>query len=199
MRSASESLLVGLSPGDVIGGRRNYFDARAPEVEVASAGERENFHIFGAGLFAHGRPGCAGGHGAGPKLGGVEVFDDGGQPAGVIVVGMRERYNVDFADGAAPEIGRHDILADVDDEKRGVGPKESTPPPSISSSFRIREADQQTIALSDIDRRELEFARVQPAGKDARRSARRAQHGGERAQDQRRERRIANASSRSAA
>ena len=94
----------------------------------------------------YGRPGCAGGHGAGPKLGGMEVFDDGGQPAGVVIVRMRESDHVDFPDGPAPKIGRDHIFANVDARAflRGV-PNESTPPPSISISL---ESGKQTSRLS---------------------------------------------------
>src|ERR1700691_2425576 len=89
----------------------------------------------------------------------MEVLDDGGKAAGVIVVGVRERYDIELADGTAPQIGRHDVLPNVDTS--GVVASEREQSAAVDEhQFGIGETDQQAIALSDVDGCEFEIARL---------------------------------------
>ena len=87
----------------------------------------------------------------------MEIFDDGGQTARVVVVRMGERDHVELANGAAPKIGRHDVFADI--EACSGGAAEGKHPAAVDEhQFGIGKADQQAVALPHIDGGELQFA-----------------------------------------
>src|SRR5208337_46800 len=90
----------------------------------------------------------------------MKVLDNSGQAAGVVVVSVGESYGVELANGAAPEIGRHNVLADVD-SRSGVASIREHDAAIDEQQLGIGKADQQAVALPDINRRELEFAGVQ--------------------------------------
>jgi len=90
----------------------------------------------------------------------MEVFDNGREAAGVVIMRVGEGYHVDPADGAAPKIRRDHIFADVD-ARAAVGSEREYTASIDEQELRIGKADQQAVSLSDIDGREFEFARVQ--------------------------------------
>ena len=72
---------------------------------------------------------------------------------------MRVRHgdDVETLDGSRPQVGRYDILADID--ARLFGASERRDAAGVDQHQRaLREADEQAVALADVDGAQLEFA-----------------------------------------
>src|SRR5471032_2418426 len=113
-------VVLRLVVGDVVRKRGEHFDLGASEWEAARGLEGDDAGVYGCGLLADGLPDGALGGSAGPDLPGVEIGDQGGESADMVVVGVGHGDDVQAAEAAFPEIGRDYIFTDI--ELRG-GPR----------------------------------------------------------------------------
>ena len=95
--------------------------------------------------------------GAGPQFARMEIAQYGAHAAHVVLMGVRHDDDVEMLDGARPEVGRDDVFADI--EARFARAAEGRDSAGIDQHQRpLREADEQAVALADIDRAEFELA-----------------------------------------
>jgi hypothetical protein len=78
----------------------------------------------------------------------AEEPDDRGEPAAVVVVRVRRRHEVEPADAAAPELGRHDSLAHVEASVRPAAAVDERAPRLLA---RTRDLDEHGLPLSHVD------------------------------------------------
>lgn len=109
------------------------------------------------------------GYGTGPEFGHAEIAQNGGQTAGVIVVEMRNGDCVQVMDSARPQVGRDHIFADVQAGggfNRFVEQRDSAG--IHQDDFAIREGNQDSVALADIDCGDFKRARLGECGEGVR-------------------------------
>src|SRR5471030_1457595 len=152
-------VVLRLVVGDVVRKRGEHFDLGASEWEAARGLEGDDAGVYGCGLLADGLPDGALGGSAGPDFPGVEIGDQGGESADMVVVGVGHGDDVQAAEAAFPEIGRDYIFTDI--ELRGGPTAKSGDAAAIEEhALAIREDHQQAVALAHVDGRHLQFAGV---------------------------------------
>ena len=109
-----ERVVVDGRAGVGVGGRgREDVDGDGVEGERVAGAEMADFYSKCGGFGEEGAVGCGVGIDGDPELARVEVAQDGGHAAHVVGVGVGEGDDVERAELARPEVGRHDFFADV--------------------------------------------------------------------------------------
>ena len=100
-----------------------------------------------------------------PQFPRVEIFEDRGEPADVVLMRVRRHHDIEPPDPPAPKIRRNDIFARVQAGAAFLCPVRQQPS-AVDQHFRaLGEHNQQTVALTDVDGSQFQQMKRRSVGK----------------------------------
>ena len=131
--------------------------AAPPKANCARRAQRHDLRAHGDRFIAHRAPLRAVRRDAGPHLARVEIGDQRREAAAVVLVRVGERHDVDGAEAAIPQVGRHHVFADIELRARDA-PEGGDAAAIQQHAFAIGKQHQQAVALAHVDGGQFQFA-----------------------------------------